>query len=497
MLSESHSYLNPMTTIKIIISKLSKSKGIFLALLGAMFLLSGCSSTRMDNVERNAGYEYRPGYPELRVASIGLVDEFTDSTFITIDADIVYASLVFKKIEEEFQAEILIDVQILSQSDPDNIIQVQNFPITIRDESQRLVTSQNEYLFSEKFSVDPGSYIVNISVTDIATNKQTVRSIETFIPDPFEPVPNITNIQITAKELKESELFYPVTTYDVSNSSDSVRFVFQVTNNDSDDPITIDTRLIKFEADTTIARPMSYPNYTTSNIAFKGIEYDEYEVINSSRRVINQSGSVTIEFIFPSLERGNYRFEVNTDREINDGEELFKARDFSVKSKNYPSLRTPRELAAPLAYLMGKDEYEELMNIEDDVQLKKAIDRFWLSNIKNSKIAQNVIELYYERVEEANKQFANYKEGWKTDMGMIYILFGPPWYTFTSLDETQWSYSHNLYEFESNFFFVAPKIKNKFFPFTNNLLSRTQQYYQVEYQQIQLWLSGTILRDNL
>lgn len=449
----------------------------------------------MDQVDRSGGYQFRPGYPEVRLVTAGEVDQYTDSTSISVTADIVYGSLVFKKVDSVFQANIIIDVQILNESDPTQMAMVENFPITIEEVSQRVVTSQDEYLFSRNFSIAPGDYKINVTVTDENTGKQTVRSSEAFIPDPDDQVSYITNIQIFSKDETFSGEYEPVTTYDISNQSDSVRFIFQVTNNKPEEPIVIDSRLIKFKSDTTIARPMSWTNYNSSHIAYRGIYYDRYDVVNSSRRVINQSGSVTIEFVFPNLDRGNYRFEVTS--EGGSDSDLFKARDFSVKSLNYPSLKTPSELAAPLYYLMEKGEYEELMAIEDDVDMKKAIDRFWLKHIKNSRKAQNVISLYYERVEEANKQFANFKEGWKTDMGMIYILFGPPWYINSSLDQTVWSYSYNFNDFERNFYFRTPRIKNKNYPFDNYLLMRAQQYHQVQYQQIQRWLTGTILRDNL
>jgi hypothetical protein len=36
------------------------------------------------------------------------------------------------------------------------------------------------------------------------------------------------------------------------------------------------------------------------------------------------------------------------------------------------------------------------------------------------------MEQYYARVEYANKHFSHFQEGWRTDMGMVYITFGPP-----------------------------------------------------------------------
>jgi len=468
-------------------------KAFFAVTIGLMLL--NCSTSYVDKVERSGGYEFRPGFPEVRVVTAGIIDEYTDSTSISITAEIVYASLVFKKEDDAYSTQILVEIQILDQLDPLNIIQTISYPITIVESDAQLISSQEEYLINRKVPIVPGDYLINFSITDTNTDKATVRTSEVFIPNPNDRVSHITNIQVFSKDERYENNFNPITTYDISNEADSIRFSFQVTNNKPEAPLTINTRLLKFRSDTTIARPMNWPNYTVSHVAYRGIHYSDFEVINSSRRIITQDGSVTIEFVFPNLPRGNYRFEIKSDTE--GVEELFRARDFSVKSLNYPSLKTPKELAAPLFYLMNPKDYEKLMSIADDVQLKREIDRFWLKNIKNSKKAQNVIELYYERVEEANKQFANYKEGWKTDMGMIYILFGPPWYINSSLDRLSWSYSYNFNDIEENFYFRAPVMKNKEYPFYNYQLVRSPQYHQVQYQQIQFWLTGVILKDNL
>lgn len=476
-----------------VLNKFFLNRWVFI--LFAILFTVGCSNSYMDDIDRSGGYEYRPGFPEVRLVTAGIVDEITDSTKISLAAEIVYGSIIFKKFEDTFKADVVVDVQILDQTNPSNIIDLIQYPITITQQDSRISLSQEAFLIKRDYPTPPGNYLINFSVTDLSNNKQTVRSSTAYIPNPDENIPHITNIRVFSKNDPLGDTFDPVTTYDLSNNADSIRFVFQVTNNNPQEPLVLNSRLIKFRSDTSYARPMSFPNYNTANLASKGIVYDKFEVINSSRRVINQSGSVSIEFAFPGLDRGNYRFEVSN---VSKNEtELFKAREFSIKSPNYPSLRTAKELAAPLYYLMGKKEFENMMKIEDEIELKKAIDRFWLNSIKNERIALSVISLFYERVEEANKQFSNFKEGWKTDLGMIYILFGPPWYVTNSLDQTRWSYSHDVYDFEYNFQFRASKLKSRSFPFDNFLLSRNNQYFSIQYQQVQKWLTGTILTDNL
>ena len=37
-----------------------------------------------------------------------------------------------------------------------------------------------------------------------------------------------------------------------------------------------------------------------------------------------------------------------------------------------------------------------------------------------------ILNEYYRRIEYANKKFKALGEGWRSDMGMIYVTFGPP-----------------------------------------------------------------------
>ncbi|MEX0856971.1 MAG: GWxTD domain-containing protein [Balneolaceae bacterium] len=451
-----------------------------------------CSNSYVDDIKRGAGYEYEPGYPEVRVEVAGLIDEENQPKLI-VTGNLVHNSLVFKEVDGQLLSEVGIEINYRNRTTDyaDNI----SYTATVTKESASDLFSEDIYVFDREIEVTPGEYTVDVSVTDQSSNKTTVRSVDAFLPNPEEENSNITNIRILANRDVAGSEFYPVTTYDVSLGTDTIKFVFQVTNNDPDEPITIESRLIKFNSDTTIARSMSHNNYSPSNISYKGIEFGDYDVIQSSSRTLDQPGSVLIEFAYTDLKKGNYRFEVAEN--LDNRGSLYKARDFSLKSDNYPSLKNTRELAEPLYYLMDGKEYESLLAIKSPDSMKKEIDRFWLRNIRDSRVARNVISMYYQRVEEANKQFSNYKEGWKTDAGMVYILFGPPWYIDRRLSSMQWSYAYDRNDPDYNFYFHLPKIKNSSFPFENYILQRDNYYFTLEYQQIQLWKSGDILTRNL
>lgn len=463
-----------------------------LFLISLSFILISCSNTYVEDIKRGAGYNYQPGFPELRMEVSGLINQ-NGQPLLQIAGSIPHNSLVFKTSEEGLSAGANISFEITNKTI--GTTETVNYPAIISKEAESSVFDDELFLFEREFEVAPGNYVVHVTVVDQSSQKAITRSAEVYLPNNDSEISNITNIQILAKYDENKKNFFPVTTYDVTTNSDSLKFMFQVTNNKPDKPITFQARLIKFESDTTVALPMSFSNPSASSIEYKGIAYDKFEVVQSSQRELSQPGIVTIEFAFKNLARGNYRFEVAPN--LQEKGPLYKARDFSIKSKNYPSVKSARELARPLVYLMNEKEYEKLMSIKSEDSLKVAIDRFWLENIQNSAQAKNVISLYYQRVEEANKFFSNFKEGWKTDRGMVYILFGPPLDTYQRLRGVRWSYKYNQTDPEYTYYFRSSKTKTEHYPFDHYVLQRDNIYFSIEYRIRELWLSGNIINRNI
>jgi GWxTD domain-containing protein len=455
-----------------------------LLLLLTAGLIFSCTRATNPDIERGSSYFFQDGHPELRLSALGILNE-EDEGVINVVADIVEGSLIYRERNGKNVAEVDIEIRIVGREGT-GYSDSYTTSMQVDNEQEGFVTTQNVVKYKKDMKVPPGNYEVQVSVTDKSSGNHTTRSTQTFIPDPAGDEINLTSVQLLGKSAERSGGQYlPITTYDVSTAKDSIRFVVQVTNNRSEDPLTVHSQLKRFESDTTPARPMSFNNYSPSSLPYKGIDYSNSIVKEETRRVLEQPGSVLIEYRYPLPDRGNYRFEVRTEGA--DAEELFKARDFSIKSENYPAIKNPRELAEPLAYLMGRRDYERLMEIEDPDSLKEAIDRFWLENVGSMNRARSVISLYYERVEQANKQFSNFKEGWKTDQGMIMALFGSPDAVFSDGEIEEWIYERRGTMSRIKFNFT--KVKNIF---TNNHyeLVRNPSYDREWYRTVDQWRKG-------
>jgi GWxTD domain-containing protein len=158
-----------------------------------------------------------------------------------------------------------------------------------------------------------------------------------------------------------------------------------------------------------------------------------------------------------------------------------------VKNDRYPKMTRPEQLTEPLLYMSTNQEINDIQAARDS---KKALDKYWLSLMNgNPDLARQVIRNYYNRVEEANRLFTSYKEGWKTDKGMIFIILGPPDKVQRSKDKEVWVYDQKANATNVNFTFN--KRTNQFVDDHYELV-RYVEYQPIWYPVVEAWRNGAI-----
>lgn len=179
---------------------------------------------------------------------------------------------------------------------------------------------------------------------------------------------------------------------------------------------------------------------------------------------------------FPS----NGFLHLQTDTSSRAGYTLFKY------EKNYPTIYSIEGLINPLRYVCSTAEYNALLESETP---KKSVDEFWLSKASSKERARELIKQYYNRVERANRLFSSYKEGWKTDRGMISIIYGPPTVVRKTGKTETWIYGEENNLIALNFVFTQ-----KSNPFTDNdyKLQRSSTYKTSWYRAVDTWRSGRV-----
>ncbi len=95
-----------------------------------------------------------------------------------------------------------------------------------------------------------------------------------------------------------------------------------------------------------------------------------------------------------------------------------------------------------LVYIGEGPAYDSLRHAKTFEQKKYWFNRFWQEYYPSADSLNNPArEEYYRRVRYANHHFGDGIEGWRTDRGRIYILYGPP-------DDIQHSMDQNFRNYE-------------------------------------------------
>ena len=122
-------------------------------------------------------------------------------------------------------------------------------------------------------------------------------------------------------------------------------------------------------------------------------------------------------------------------------EDTTAARGFAyrVVKENFPKFTKMEELLAPLILVTTPEEYTDLTNAKGD---KAKFDKVILTMTGDKYRAKEFMKQFFRRVELANIYFSSYKEGWKTDRGILYVVMGLPDEVSRNAGNEIWNYKN-------------------------------------------------------
>jgi GWxTD domain-containing protein len=159
-----------------------------------------------------------------------------------------------------------------------------------------------------------------------------------------------------------------------------------------------------------------------------------------------------------------------------------------VTDKRFPKLTRPEKLVRPLIYMSTNAETNDLYNSKEP---KRTLDNYWLNITQgNQATAKRTIKAFYQRVEKANRLFTTYKDGWKTDKGMVFIIMGDPVRITRMKDKEIWTYTRASQYSELNFTFT--KRSNQFAD-DHYELQRYAEYQSIWFPTVEQWRNGDVV----
>lgn len=183
---------------------------------------------------------------------------------------------------------------------------------------------------------------------------------------------------------------------------------------------------------------------------------------------------------FNSRENGFYHFI--QDPSQRQGFTLF------ISDEDFPEVSSVKDLVEPFRYVLKGSEFKHIFETPPE-QRKAELEQVWIDWVGDRERAKKALKVYYERVENANRFFSSHNEGWKTDRGMIYIVFGEPNKVYRDVNKETWIYGEENNPMSLNFDFV--KVIN---PFTDNdyRLIRQDTYKAAYTRSVGAWRDGRV-----
>ena len=357
-----------------------------------MLLLNSSNSMGMENFYLDA-----------------VVFNSSDSTEGRIDVYIVVPNetLSFENLSDNFIANINLQIELTSDGDK---IDRQNIKKTITsstyEESQGGNGEFNKYFF--RFLVNGGSYNVEAKLTDELSGKKFTRNREVTVID-FDKFDFSVSGILLVSQIEELDGKYRITPYisdNIGNLEDNFFAFFEVYNKNDDREVKLQYKLLK--------NGNVEVNGQTKDITVPVGVSQQFLNINLSN--LNLTGEYTLQVIAYKEENGELETIAITQRSIKHKQDLYSfATDDIDKAINM------------LRYVANDETIDKLESIKSKDEKEERFRMFWkeLDPTPNTSFNESMNE-YYQRIKYANEQFKSYSDGWLTDMGMVFVVMGPP-----------------------------------------------------------------------
>ncbi len=359
-----------------------------------------------------------------------------ESSRVDIYGMIPYQSLQFEKYDDKFIAkfDLVVEVydtnakKIISKRISRNVIE-QNYFVT-----QGGTAAFDE--FASEVYLNPGMYNIQLSLIDKLSNVSETKSRDISVIDFNRYDISISGILLISsiEENKGKYLITPHISDNIANLSDGFFIFFELYNNS-----------------------LSYSKIKTA-----------YEILDENKNII-KSEIFDLD-VSENLTRHYKRIKL--DNELKQG--FYNLKLLALKPevlahyseldylaiterslKYYPlvsgySIDDLDKAIKYLRYVAEQSDIEYIESATNFEEKQKRFKEFWKNLDPSPNTERNeAFDQYYARIDYVNKNFKSYNEGWLTDMGMVYIIYGPPTFVDQPAYYNQrgsyikWTYSNN------------------------------------------------------
>ncbi|NMB82220.1 MAG: GWxTD domain-containing protein [Ignavibacteria bacterium] len=263
--------------------------------------------------------------------------------------------------------------------------------------------SRNNFNFSYRtFDLNPGNYTIRCILEDSDSRRAATREYKIGLKKLSDSLA-LSDLFLITEIIKDpsGDRIVPNISKVVSNKTTDLPFSFEIYS-DKDQQVVLEYQIenLKSKITTKYMDPVTVKSGT--NQIYHTIENVNFKLGDYILRIV--------------LKDKDWKEIASTEK------------SFISKIYGFPnSIADLDNAVEQLLYIASPQEISYIKQAQNyDEKLERFL-KFWDTKKPNPLLEENpILYEYYRRVEYANKNFKGLNNGWRTDMGLIYITFGPP-----------------------------------------------------------------------
>ena len=347
--------------------------------------------------------------PAFHFDAIAYASDQPQKSRIEAYVQVPHEEIRFLKEEEYYVARYEVTLSIYTTAQ--QLVHERLWSVEVRATDFSQTTSNRVYNLTQRsLDVDPGTYQITVRVRDQESQKSSQMRRSLMVTDFSKDSLTLSDIMLVSRLTTDGErkTIVPIISGNVNRISDGF-FVF-------------------FEA-------YAPSGIDTLDVTWKIFNLKKSEVFKRSQPepVTGKRTQVFLKVDDLNLPMGSYFLSVDAvpsggAAETHKDMKATTSRTFSVRSIDLPVAILDLDKAIDqLIYIARDAELSYIREETDEGERRKRFLEFWSKRDPDPQTSRNeLMEEYYARVEYANQNFKSYVEGWRTDMGMVYVRFGPP-----------------------------------------------------------------------
>jgi len=327
---------------------------------------------------------------------------------LDVFVQVSYERLSFLRRDGKYYASYEMTIDVLDSTE--NLVSEKLWTEEVEAGTFEEATSSQAYSLAQRsFHIPPGSYSIVTTLRDNETKTSRRLSRKIAVTDYTRSQFALSDIMLVAKLSKKDgkKIVVPSVSRNVGRISEAFHIFFEVYNNQNLDSVRFVVDVLNEKKE-------------------KRIESGEIAALSPGR---NQ---IFMRIDQSTLPIGEYTMYVRAfpvaEQDPGTSSLASTSRTFIMRWRGIPnSVKDIDEAVSQIQYIAKDDELSYIKEGEKPEDRQKRLLEFWKRKDPNPNTPRNEkMEEYYAKVEYANKHFTHYTAGWRTDMGMVYIVLGPP-----------------------------------------------------------------------